>query len=268
MEIEQKARELGWVPQDQFKGDPGKWVDAESFVERGEQVMPILRQNNKKLEEALGKTQAEVNRLTQLFAAAQESMTALKEFHSEHTARAVEEAKAKLLTELKAAKEDGDVELEVKLTDQLTDMKAAEREAGKKKETPPPAPQGGNQQVDPAMQAFLSENSWYGSDARKTARANGIAQVLRSDPENDGLVGKAFFDRIIAEMNGERAPFTSKVSGGTPSGGGSGGKAYADLPPEAKEACARQGKKVVGEGRAFKTNADWQKHYASLYFKE
>ena len=57
---EQEARNLGWVPQEEFRGDPGKWVDAETFVERGHTIMPILKSNNKKLEEQLRSQAAEL----------------------------------------------------------------------------------------------------------------------------------------------------------------------------------------------------------------
>ena len=42
MEIEQEAITLGWVPQDQFKGDPAKWTDAETFVARGKEKVVLL----------------------------------------------------------------------------------------------------------------------------------------------------------------------------------------------------------------------------------
>ena len=100
----------------------------------------------------------------------------------------------------------------------------------------------------------------------------GIAQELRADPELDNLQGKAFFDKILEVMN-ERTggPRTSKVGESRPSGGsgggGSGGKSYNSLPPDAKETCDRQGKKLVGEGRAFKDMDAWRKYYTNLYYQ-
>lgn len=34
-DFESEASEQGWTPQDEFRGDPDKWVDAKTFVERG-----------------------------------------------------------------------------------------------------------------------------------------------------------------------------------------------------------------------------------------
>ena len=44
-EIEQKAKAMGWSPQEEFRGDPDKWIDAAKFVARGENIMPILKEN-------------------------------------------------------------------------------------------------------------------------------------------------------------------------------------------------------------------------------
>jgi hypothetical protein len=100
-------------------------------------------------------------------------------------------------------------------------------------------------------------------------RANGIAQQLRADPANDGLTQRAFYDKVLEVMEEQtRGTPVSKVSGGRSSQApaGSGSKTYASLPADAKEACDRQGKRLVGQGKAFKDVAAWQSHYAKLYY--
>ena len=42
-EIVAEAKELGWVPQDEFRGAQDKWIDAPTFLARGRDVMPLLR---------------------------------------------------------------------------------------------------------------------------------------------------------------------------------------------------------------------------------
>ena len=32
-DVEEQARALGWEPKDKFKGHPGKWTDADEFLE-------------------------------------------------------------------------------------------------------------------------------------------------------------------------------------------------------------------------------------------
>ena len=53
VEIEEEARKLGWVKQEEWKGDPDKWRPAEEFVERGRNIVPIMRERLEKLEKEL-----------------------------------------------------------------------------------------------------------------------------------------------------------------------------------------------------------------------
>jgi len=268
--VEQEARTLGWVPAEEFKGDPNRWVDAETFVERGHTVMPILRKNNERLETLVKQQAEELNKMKNMFSASQESITELQKVHADATKAAVAKARAEVVAELKEAKRDGDVEREIALTEELQDLKTRQVEIEKPAQHPPAQPQ--QQEVHPDFQAWMDDNPWFGSDQRKTQKAMGIAQILRADPENDGLQGRAFFDRVLAEMEGRSAPRPDKVGGSRPSGTGGGGgpvggKSFADLPADAKAACDNQGKKLVGEGRAFKDMAAWRSYYTNLYFQ-
>lgn len=265
--VEQEARTLGWVPAEEFKGDPNRWVDAETFVERGHTVMPILRKNNERLESLVKQQSEELNKMKNLFNASQESITELQKVHAEATKAAVAKARAEVMAELKQAKLDGDVEREIALTEELSELKAQQAQATK----PAPEPVKQQQQeVHPDFQAWMAENTWFGTDERKTMKAMGIAQILRADPENEKLQGRAFFDRVLEELEGRTAPKPDKVGGGRPTSsgaGGEGGKGFASLPADAKEACDRQGRKLVGEGRAFKDMAAWRSYYANLYYQ-
>jgi len=268
--VEQEARTLGWVPAEEFKGDPNRWVDAETFVERGHTVMPILRKNNERLETLVKQQAEELNKMKNMFNASQESITELQKVHADATKAAVAKARAEVMAELKEAKRDGDVDREIALTEELQELKNRQVEIDKP--APAPAAQPQQQEVHPDFQAWMNDNPWFGTDQRKTQKAMGIAQILRADPENDGLQGRAFFDRVLAEMEGRSAPRPDKVGGarssGTGGGGGPvGGKSFADLPADAKAACDNQGKKLVGEGRAFKDMAAWRSYYANLYFQ-
>lgn len=277
-EIEQEARTLGWVPQEEFKGDPSKWVSAETFVERGHTVMPILRKNNEKLEAMVRQQTAEIERMKNLYNASQESIQELQKVHAEATKKAVADARKEVMTQLRAAKESGDIDTEMQLTEQLAEIKAAENDL--KNAQPPaaaPAPvqsaQAGADAVHPDFAGWQAEHTWFGTDQRKTLRAMGIAQELRADPENDNLQGRAFFDKIVEVMEERTSgiPRSSKVGESRPSGspmsGGGRGRSYADLPADAKAACDRQGAKLVGEGRAFKDISAWRTYYTNLYYQ-
>jgi hypothetical protein len=278
-DIEQEARTLGWVPQEEFKGDQSKWVSAETFVERGHTVMPILRKNNEKLEAMVRQQTAEIERMKNLYSASQESIQELQKVHAEATKKAVADARRDVMAQLRAAKESGDIDSEMQLTEQLAEIKAAENDLKNAQPQTPPAPtqpqstQVGAEAVHPDFAAWQAENTWFGTDQRKTLRAMGIAQELRADPENDNLQGKPFFDKIIEIMEERTSgvPRSSKVGESRPSGspmsGGGRGRSFSDLPADAKSACDRQGAKLVGEGRAFKDITAWRTYYTNLYFQ-
>lgn len=53
--MESRARDMGWAPKDKWRGDPEKWVDAKEFVRRGEEVLPIVTAENRRLKAELEK---------------------------------------------------------------------------------------------------------------------------------------------------------------------------------------------------------------------
>ena len=48
-DIEARARAMGWRPQEEFNGDPAKWKPAEDFVAKGENDLPVLRENMRRM---------------------------------------------------------------------------------------------------------------------------------------------------------------------------------------------------------------------------
>jgi len=278
--IEVEAKQLGWVPKERFRGDPDHWTDAESFVKKGREMMPLLRAHNTRLQAERAQDQAKIARLEALVQDSQESIAALKEFHDADTRRQVERERDRVKTALKRAKTDEDADAEVELTDELQQLNLALREEPKKEkpaEKKPVAREEPSADVA-ALDAWRAQpgNEWFGADRRKTALAIAIGQELRSDPSNAGLTGDAFLDRVAEEVEatlGAPARKTSKVdaSGGGRGGSGGGrtnGKSYADMPADARAQCDKDARKLVGEGKAFKDTASWQKYYTELYFKE
>lgn len=273
---EAAAKALGWVPKEQFRGDPERWVDAEAFVRRGEEIMPILRQNNARLQAEVDGLRGQLTEAQQTIKASQEAIEALKEYQGEATQQAVAQAKKDLIAQIAAAREAGDVQGELELTGQLQDVRDAERDvkAATKPTTAPvatPAPTTAPA-ANPEWVAWQRENPWWGTDRRKTALMIAEAEELRSDPANKGLVGRAFFDKALENVEAILDPRAvhSKVEDGqgsaTASPSKSNKKTYKDLPQEAKDMCEFQADKLVGKGRAFSDKAAWQAHYAKEYF--
>lgn len=266
--IEQEARQLGWVPKEEFKGDEDRWVDADAFVDRGKHIMPILQKNNERLQGQLRERDARLTKLEELLTASQESIAALEEHHTAATKKQVERARADLLAELKSARESNDVDAEVQIMDELTQIKTAQEEkpAAKKEEAKTAVTTDA-----PEVAAFKAANaSWYGTDLKETVRFNRLAEDLRL--EGNTQVGQPFLDTVMKRFEEGGRQTTSKVEGGKSGGGGGSGtktgRTFASLSKEEKEACHADNKKLVGEGRRFKTVAEWEKRYTELLYPE
>jgi hypothetical protein len=184
--VEQRAVEMGWAPKEEFRGDPDKWIDAESYVRRGEEVLPIVQANNRKLMTKVEGLTSELTEAKALLRAATESIEALKEFNSTQTRAAAKEKKGEIITAIAEARREGDVETEIELTEQLTETNAALKEAEKKPDTKPNG-NGTANPIDPALKEWMVENPWFGvttdpASKRKSAIALAIAQDIRTTP--------------------------------------------------------------------------------------
>lgn len=274
--VESKATELGWVPKEQFKGDPEKWIDAETFVKRGEELMPLLKAANRRQKEQIERLEGQLSETRATLASATDAIEALKETTSKAAIAEVKKQKAELKNQLKEARVDDDLDRELDIQEKIreVDEALAEAEAPQKRE----AVKDDEPEVDytktPEFQSWLKENPWFGKDPRKTNVALGISNALRA--EGDTSVGKEFFDKVTKELDAlfgrsqdDRRSSPSKVEGdGRTTRANGGGKTYADLPEEAKQACERTASRVVGKGKAFADMKSWREHYTAKFFEE
>jgi hypothetical protein len=271
-EVQTAAEKMGWIPPSRFKGDPERFIDADAYIERGETILPIVKEHNKRLQTELATVREQAAANAEALKVAQTAIEQIEERHSVQTQKAVEEARRQVKAQLAAASEAGDHEGVAELTDQLTQLNTAEKEAGpvEKKPATPPA----RFVPPPELREWNEENPWFGQDRRKTALALGIAQELREQGES--ATGKRFFDMVKVELeatlgSGEKLTLPSKVEGARNGSDQeerhSGKKGFAALPAEAKAACDADLKKFVGEGKRYKTPAEWRNRFAEIYFE-
>jgi len=261
-DVQKAAEQMGWIPPSRFKGDPERFVDADVYVKRGEEVLPIVREQNKRLHSELDQLKSESAKTRQALAAAQKAIEQMEEVHTVATQKAVEDARKQLKSQLAAASEAGDHEGVAELTDQLTKMPEKAAIAPK----PTPAPQAFTPPKE--LLEWNQENPWFGTNKRKTSLALGIAQELRD--AGDTTDGRAFFEKVAKEMEKELGTTQEppdKVSGArggsdAPNGSKNG---YSSMPAEARAACDADAKRFVGEGKKYKTIADWRTRYAEIY---
>ena len=270
-EVQAKAEKMGWIPPSRYRGEAERFVDAEEYVARGEQVLPIVRAQNQRLQgelEALKSSQAETQ------AALARATTALEEIEERHTVatqKAVEKAHKDLIDRLAVAHENGDHAAIAEITGLMIELKTASAEEPAKKSEPKPAVPAAAV-VPPDLKEWQAANPWFGTDKRKTALALGVAQELRDSGTE--LTGVAFYEKVREEveatLNGGK-PAESKVEGARGSDTGvsrpGGRQGFAALPADAKAACDAEAKAFVGNGKRYKTIEDWRKRYAELYFQ-
>ncbi len=152
--VEDRARELGWKPAEEFDGPEEKWVEADEFVRR----QPLFEkiESEKKARVALEKA-LELNN------------KAMREL-GEHSKRQAEAGYKRALRELKAerraALEDGQIVLADEIQERIDELKP--------EETPEvPEFNPGKQRLD----QWMSENKWYTQDVEMREVADGVAKA-------------------------------------------------------------------------------------------
>ena len=268
-QLEQDARQMGWKPKEEFEGNPDHWVDAEEFVERGRHVMPLLQRNNEKLLGQLRERDTKISSLEKAVADSQKAMAALEKHFNESTKRQVEEARAALRAELKAARKEGDVDAQDRIEEEIRGLDEAEKKEEKQGTKEVKTEEKSAVKLDPELVVWMEANPWFGTDKARTKEAMRLAEDLRD--EGVKVTGKAWFDRIDQELAKRRQTRDgdSKVAEG---GGGAtsrmNGRKWNSLPPEAKKACHEDNEVLVGEGKRFKTVKDWEDYYADMFLGE
>jgi len=263
-EVQHEAESQGWVPKERFRGNESDWVDADTFVKRGREILPILRKNNENLIKDL---QATKDQLKEFREAAEE----FKKFQRESYERKAQEYESRI-QEIKESRaqaiSDGDGQKVNALDDALDQAKENFKEAKQavkdvvSAKEPEPTPEA----IDPGLQAWLDRNSWFGQDKRLTGIVNGIGESLRL--EFPLLKGQAFLDKldeVLAEefpnkFGGKKQSPSSRVESGSGRAGRSGSsnaQSYDNLPPEAKAACDRFVKQKLMTREQYVADFDW-----------
>jgi hypothetical protein len=200
-DVEQEALTLGWVPEEKFKGDKSRWVDAATFVERGHTLMPILRKNNQELLAKLGAKDTELATLKQQVFTVETSLETMKQFQAAEVKRQVEARVLDLKAQLKTARAEGDNEVAADLAEALDEAKDKLKGVAAPPAPPPPPPKPVEAAVEPWAQAFIDENeSWFKVDKKRTA----LFMAEAEDAFQRGLRGRAVLDAAKEAMEAAR----------------------------------------------------------------
>jgi len=172
---EAEASEQGWTPKENWKGPEEKWTDAQTFVERGEQIAGILKSKNAKLE----------TRIHNL----EDSNKKFGEYHKktlETEQRKNAERIGELEGQLEQAITDGDGQAFTRYNKELDGLKAEQQ-------VPTDDAQAWNQ----LSQRWVGENEWYTKNSKLAAYADGISDQLRAN----GYTGQAYFSELTRNVH-------------------------------------------------------------------
>lgn len=253
-DFETEARAQGWVPEAEFKGDkkPAQFLDAESFVKRGEEIAPFVKKENQRLKDELARKDADyAKRFERLEKTSTTAFEALKRTHESELAKVKSEQRAAV-----AAGDDKEFDRLEKVRDGL------EKSAPKLEE---PAKATPEQTFEQERDAWVKENDWFTKDfdlqdwAIRYSDFHGRQNPQLSFRENMAAVAEEAKRRFPDKFGGKKPSGHSAVDGGSDFAGvfKSNGKSEADLPAEARAA----GERFVKQG-LYKD----MKAYAKEYF--
>jgi hypothetical protein len=222
-EVITQASAMGWAPEDQWRGDPSRWVDAQTFLDRGKNRIPILNERIKHQAEQLNEMQA-----------------TLAQF-AEHYGTVQKNAYERAIRDLKAMQQeavaDGDTAKFSQVDQQIEHLR----------QNPPSAPniRPPDPSQDPVFQEWLSDNPWYSTDKELGTYAESVGNFIRQ--RNPSLVGGDFLSEVSKEVRerfpdkfgGKARPVPTVEGARASTPKPKTGKSYSDLPAEAKQACDR-----------------------------
>lgn len=229
---EQAALSKGWTPKDKFKGDPAKWVDAKTFVERGERFASNLKNENQALKRQLEEFKG--------------TAAAFRKYHDEVVAgkqKEIDEAIRGIKRTVKEAEGDRDYdtaeagEARIKL---LEEQKVKlQQEAAAVQQT---APAG----INPELQTWIDNgNEWFNTDLKLRAYSIVIGEeIRRAQPQIDGPTFLAQVrERMEEDFPAKFGAMPARRSMADAGGGrratspGGGGKSIRDLPKADRDLC-------------------------------
>ena len=259
-----EARKGGWVPKEEYRGDESSWVDAETFVERGRQINPILRANNERLKKEIAerdrKHQAEIDEMKQ-------SVEEFKAFQREASERKVNQLQAELKT-LRAARSEAtsqeDHEKAAEIDERIDAVKDQVQEAKTVKQETPKPKAADVQEFTPEMKRWFNDNPWYGDDQQyleETEMVNALGTAIRK--KHPTVTGVDFLDLLDQSIQKNLPSIKGNRKGPSVEGGNrtarttAGKRSYENLPSDSKAACDKFVKQGILTREQYLADYNW-----------
>lgn len=235
---ESEAVTMGWSPKEKYRGDPDKWVDAKTFVDRGKTNMPMLHENLKRMETKFTATEKKNKDL-------EDQLKDMKSYQETMTKRAYDRA----LEDIEKKKRDAVIEGDALRYDALEKEKTKVHQdfSPKQVDKPTPKPEF-DEDTMLTTSKWAAKNAWY--DTNKGLRLQADIHFNRVEREHPSLTLQEKLEKVserVRAENEELFPGTTSidaaparlpaVEGARTPARGRVVKGYGDLPEDAKEQC-------------------------------
>jgi hypothetical protein len=154
-EIEQRAQADGWVPKDEWDGDPEEWRPAKEFIDRGELFKKIDSQN---------RTIKDIRRTLEEFG----------KHHSQVAQIEYQRALAALKAQKKEALSEGEFDKVINIDERIDAVKDAQRVAAYQQ----PVQIADVQESNPIFDNWVDRNSWYKTNTAMRAYADRLGNEI------------------------------------------------------------------------------------------
>jgi hypothetical protein len=243
---EDRARAMGWVPKEEWRGDPGRWRPAEEFLEVSEKSVPMMKKDR--------------DRLIQKVSELEGKLDAFHEYHEQDRRRTQERAYRKAVLELKAkqkeAVESGDVDTYNQTEQQLANLYKENQEQeqqaqqqAQQLQQKAQATGAGNDYVE-----WQKANPWYTHNTDLRVLAHSLANYVAFENPHVDQTSKKFFDMVRDQVfqhpkfknhptnvnqRRQAAPAVAAGAGTSAARGSGAGKGFGELPKEAQSEALR-----------------------------
>lgn len=186
--VEERARAMGWHPlpidpdnpqPGDYRGDPRRHTDAATFIAHGEEQLPILRDQTRRLSDKVARYTADIEGLRYTVA---EQARAVKDA-MDLARRSDERGYNRALQEMRAEQREAVAAGDTQAFDQVQErIDAAQRERDANAVPPARSEQApASESVWPETTAFINDNPWFNSDPAlhraMIAEHNAVLQV-------------------------------------------------------------------------------------------
>jgi hypothetical protein len=157
----ERARRLGWQPEEKFRGPKDKWLDADAFIEKVEGEVPVLRERLRFQDKFI---QDQQSKFEARFQKQEEAIQELLGKTREAESRGFTYAHAELEAAMDKAAEEGDVKTYQAAKARLIELGKARAPAEKKLNGAEPKGDGGKKDSlppSPDLQQWMSDNRWF-----------------------------------------------------------------------------------------------------------